>query len=103
MKPDANQTVNAILGLGGDAFKWVFDMYDKCCTLVYQPREEGHEEGAPPSVASCGSDGSAHLLQQVAPGDEEEDSVSEVSDGNGSDAAVEDDGPIQLLDDLLLQ
>ena len=34
---------------------------------------------------------------------EEEDSVSEVSDGNGSDAAVEDDGPIQLLDDLLLQ
>ena len=71
MKPDANQTVNAILGLGGDAFKWVFDMYDKCCTLVYQPREEGHEEGAPPSVASCGSDGSAHLLQQVAPGDEE--------------------------------
>ena len=34
---------------------------------------------------------------------EEQDSVSEVSDGNGSDAAVEDDGPIQLLDDLLLQ
>ena len=34
---------------------------------------------------------------------EEEDTVSEVSDGNGSDAAVEDDGPIQLLDDLLLQ
>ena len=33
---------------------------------------------------------------------EEEDSVSEVSDGNGSDAAVEDDGPIQLLNDLLL-
>ena len=27
---------------------------------------------------------------------EEEDSVSEVSDGNGSDAAVEDDSPIQL-------
>ena len=71
MKPDANQTVNAILGLGGDAFKWVFDMYDKCCTLVYQPREEGHEEGASPSVAPCGSDGSAHLLQQAAPGDEE--------------------------------
>ena len=27
--PWANQTVNAILGLGGEAFKWVFDMYDK--------------------------------------------------------------------------
>ena len=34
---------------------------------------------------------------------EEEDSVSEVSDGNSSDAAVEDDGPIQLLNDLFLQ
>ena len=33
---------------------------------------------------------------------EEEDSVSEVNDGNGSNAAVEDDGPIQLLNDLLL-
>ena len=33
---------------------------------------------------------------------EEEDSVSEVNDGSGSDAAVEDDGPIQLLNDLLL-
>ena len=33
---------------------------------------------------------------------EEEDSVSEVNDGNGSYSAVEDDGPIQLLNDLLL-
>ena len=30
VKPDANQTVNVILGLGGEAFKWVFNMYDKC-------------------------------------------------------------------------
>ena len=85
-------------------------------------------------MASCGSDGSAHLLQEVAPSDEEgrtrrpgtssssaagsrvlkldvhveeDDSVSEegdgeVSDGNGSDAAIEDDGPIELLNYLLL-
>ena len=33
---------------------------------------------------------------------EEEDIVSEVNDGNGSNAAVEDIGPIQLLNDLLL-
>ena len=30
VKPDANQIVNDILGLGGEAFKWVFNMYDKC-------------------------------------------------------------------------
>ena len=30
-------------------------------TLVDQARGEGHEEGAPPGVGSCGSDGSAHL------------------------------------------
>ena len=30
VKPDANQTVNVILGLGGEAFKWVFNMNDKC-------------------------------------------------------------------------
>ena len=103
-------------------------------TLVDQARGEGHEEGAPPGVASCGSDGSAHLLQEVAPSDEEghtrrpgtssssaagsrvlkldvhveeDNSVSEeedgeVSDGNGSDAAIEDDGPIELLNYLLL-
>ena len=103
-------------------------------TLVDQTRGEGHEEGARPDVASCGSDGSAHLLQEVAPSDEEgrtrrpgtssssaagsrvlkldvhveeDDSVSEegdgeVSDGNGSDAAIEDDGPIELLNYLLL-
>ena len=40
-------------------------------TLVDQARGEGHEEGAPPRVASIGSNGSAHVLQQVAPGDEE--------------------------------
>ena len=33
---------------------------------------------------------------------EEEDSVSEVSDGNGSDVDIEDDGPILPLNDLLL-
>ena len=102
-------------------------MYDILYALVNQPRGKGPEEGAPPGVASCGSDGSAHILQQVAPDDEEgpqqatsssstagsrvlklelhaeeEDSVSEVSNGNCSDAAVEDDSPIQLLNDLLL-
>ena len=95
-------------------------MYDKCCTLVYQPHEEGHEEGAPPSVASLGpmavptfsnklplamkrgrnrrpgtisSSTAGSRVLKLELHAEEEDSVSEVSDGNG----VEDVGPIQLL------
>ena len=54
-----------------------------------------------PGTSSSSTVGSRVL--KLAVHAEEEDSVSEVSDGNGSDAAVEDDGPIQLLDDLLLQ
>ena len=33
---------------------------------------------------------------------EEEDCLSEDSDGNGSNTAIEDDSPILTLDDLLL-
>ena len=54
-----------------------------------------------PGTSSSSTAGSRVL--KLAVHAEEEDSVSDVSDGNGSDAAVEDDGPIQLLDDLLLQ
>ena len=102
--------------------------------IIDQPRGEGDEEGVPHVVAPSGCHGSAHLLQEVAPSDEEgrtrrpgtssssaagsrvlkldvhveeDNSVSEeedgeVSDGNGSDAAIEDDGPIELLNYLLL-
>ena len=52
VKPDANQTVKcqrhlAILGLGGEAFKWVFNMYDKCYTpslirLVEKAMKKAH-------------------------------------------------------------
>ena len=54
-----------------------------------------------PGTSSSSTAGSRVL--KLAVHAEEEDTVSEVSNGNGSDAAVEDDGPIQLLDDLLLQ
>ena len=39
--------------------------------LIDQPRGEGDEEGVPLVVAPCGCHGSAHLLQEVAHGDEE--------------------------------
>ena len=54
-----------------------------------------------PGTSSSSTVGSRVL--KLAVHAEEEDSVSELSDGNGSNAAVEDDGPIQLHDDLLLQ
>ena len=53
-----------------------------------------------PGTSSSSTAGSRVL--KLAVHAEEEDSVSEVNDGNGSNAAVEDDGPIQLLNDLLL-
>ena len=53
-----------------------------------------------PGISSSSVAGSRVLKLELHA--EEEDSVSEVSDGNGSDAAVEDNGPIQLLNDLLL-
>ena len=53
-----------------------------------------------PGTSSSSTAGSRVLKLELHA--EEEDSVSEVSDGNGCDAAVEDDGPIQLLNDLLL-
>ena len=53
-----------------------------------------------PGTSSSSTAGSRVLKLELHA--EEEDSVSEVSDGNCSDAAVEDDSPIQLLNDLLL-
>ena len=130
VKPDANQTVNVILGLGGEAFKWVFNMYDKCYTpslirLVEKAMKKVHRpvwrpvgpmavptfsnklplamkrgRNRQPGTSSSSTAGSRVL--KLAVHAEEEDSVSEVNDGNGSNAAVEDDGPIQLLNDLLL-
>ena len=114
VKPDANQTVNAILGLGGEAFKWVFNMYDKCYTpslirLVEKAMKKAHGPvGRPvgpmavptfsnklplamkrgrnrrPGTSSSSTAGSRVLKLELHA--EEEDSVSEVSDGNGSDA-----------------
>ena len=53
-----------------------------------------------PGTSSSSTAGSRVLKLELHA--EEEDSVSEVSDGNGSAAAVEDNSPIQLLNDLLL-
>ena len=130
VKPDANQIVNDILGLGGEAFKWVFNMYDKCyipslIRLVEKAMKKAHrpvwrpvgpmavptfsnklplamKRGRNRRAGTSSSSTAGSRVLKLAVHAEEEDSVSEVSDGNGSDAAVEDDGPIQLLNDLLL-